>query len=82
MKIILYGSASRGENTKESDIDLFMVTNSPEQIRKIVEGNTVGKKIQLTLKTPLKYIEMEKTEPTFYREVERGIVLWESKDES
>jgi len=25
---------------------------------------------------------MEKTDPTFYKEVELGITLWESKDES
>jgi len=34
------------------------------------------------VRTPLKYIEMEKTDLTFYREIERGIVLWEAKDES
>jgi hypothetical protein len=25
---------------------------------------------------------MEKTDPIFYAEIERGIVLWEAKDES
>jgi len=25
---------------------------------------------------------MEKTDPTFYAEIGRGIVLWEAKDES
>jgi len=78
-KIILYGSSSRGENTKDSDIDLFVVSNVPEAIKRIVDGN---KKIQLTIKTPLQYVEMETKEPNFYREVERGIVLWEAKDES
>ena len=81
-KVILYGSASRGENTKDSDIDLFVVTNSSEKIKGIVGANKVGKKIQLTMRTPLKYVEMEKAEPTFYREVERGIILWETRDES
>jgi len=81
-KIILYGSKSRGEDTKDSDIDLFMVTNMIEEIEKIVRKSSTGKKIQLTLRTPLKYVEMETTNPTFYKEIERGIVLWESKDES
>ena len=81
-KIILYGSSSRGENTKDSDIDLFVVTNSLLEVEKIVRNSSKGKSIQLITRTPLKYIEMEKTDPIFYAEIERGIVLWEAKDES
>jgi len=81
-KIILYGSSSRGENTKDSDIDLFVVTNSLPEVEKIVRNSSKGKIIQLIVRTPLKYIEMEKTDPIFYAEIERGIVLWEAKDES
>lgn len=81
-KIILYGSSSRGENTKDSDIDLLVVTNSLPEIERIVKNNSKGKAIQLITRTPLMYIEMEKTDPTFYAEIERGIVLWEAKDES
>jgi predicted nucleotidyltransferase len=81
-KIILYGSSSRGENTKDSDIDLFVVTNSFQEVEKVVKNSVKGKIIQLIARTPLKYVEMEKTDPTFYIEIERGIVLWEAKDES
>ncbi len=80
-KVILYGSTSRGEDTKDSDIDLFVVTNMPEGVEKVLEKQAIGKRIQLTMRTPLKYVEMETTDPTFYKEIERGIVLWESKDE-
>ena len=81
-KIILYGSSSRGENTKDSDIDLFVVTNSLPEVGEIVKNSSKGKIVQLITRTPLKYIEMEKTDPIFYAEIERGIVLWEAKDES
>lgn len=81
-KIILYGSSSRGENTKDSDIDLFVVTNSLPEVEKIVRNSSKGKIIQLIVRTPLKYIEMEKTDTIFYTEIERGMVLWEAKDES
>lgn len=80
-KVILYGSSSRGEDTKDSDIDLFVVTNTPDVVRVMVETSRTTRKIQLTTRTPLKYVEMEKTDPTFFREVERGAVLWESIDE-
>ncbi|GAH53362.1 unnamed protein product, partial [marine sediment metagenome] len=75
-------SQSPGENTKDSDIDLFVVTNAFQEIEKIIKNSSKGKIIQLIARTPLKYIEMEKTDPIFYAEIERGIVLWEAKDES
>jgi predicted nucleotidyltransferase len=81
-KIILYGSSSRGEDTEDSDIDLFIVTNLIEDIEKIVQRNKHYKKVQPIIRKPLKYIEMEKTDPTFYQEIEKGIVFWEAKDES
>ncbi|GAI39761.1 unnamed protein product, partial [marine sediment metagenome] len=39
-------------------------------------------RIRLIVRSPLEYVEMEKTDPTFYKEVELGKTLWESKDES
>ena len=81
-KVILYGSTSRGEDTKDSDIDLFVVTNMPQEVESIIKTETMAKRIQLIMRTPLKYVEMETIDATFYNEVERGIVLWESKDES
>ena len=76
-KVILYGSASRGENTEDSDIDLFVVTNYTEEIERLVHKANLHKKVQMIFRNPLKYIEMEKTDPLFFREVERGIAIWE-----
>jgi len=81
-KIILYGSCSRGENTSESDIDLFIVTNNSNLISEAMKKNKLTERIRLSVRSPLEYVEMEKTDPTFYKEVELGITLWEFKDES
>jgi predicted nucleotidyltransferase len=81
-KIILYGSASRGEGTEDSDVDLFVVTNAPEAVQRIVDDTSKERNIQLILRTPVKYVEMQTKDPTFLSEVEQGIVLWESGDES
>ena len=80
-KIVLYGSCSRGEDTSDSDIDLFVATNQPGTVKKEIQQNRFARKVQLTVRTPLKFIEMEKTDPVFSSEINRGIVLWESKDE-
>lgn len=82
IKIIIYGSCSRGENTSESDIDLFIVTNNSNLISEAIKKDKLRERIRLIARSPLEYVEMEKTDPTFYKEVELGITLWESKDES
>lgn len=79
-RIVLYGSASRGEDGTESDMDLFVVTDVPrEEIEKVIRAKPGGKKFQLVAVTPVGYLELESRDPVFFREVERGIVLWEEQ---
>lgn len=75
-KIILFGSASRGENYKDSDIDLLVLTHDKEEARKIIKKSKL-KPLQLIIKTPTEFITLEKKESTFYQEIIRGITLWE-----
>ena len=77
-KVILFGSASRGENTGDSDIDLFVVSQNTQAVGKIVNNRKLN--IQLIVKTPVRYAEQEKKEPDFSREVERGIILWQKTE--
>lgn len=77
-KVILFGSASRGENTGDSDIDLFVVSQNIQAVEKIVSNEKIN--IQLIVKTPVRYAEQEKKEPDFSREVERGIILWQKTE--
>lgn len=76
-KIILFGSACRGENLPESDIDLLVVTHNIEEVKKIAGDRFLGKKIQIIAKTPIAFAQLEKKDPIFYREIELGIILWE-----
>jgi len=75
-KIILFGSTSRGENYKDSDIDLFILTHNKESVKKMVKKSKI-KPLQLIIKTPTEFINLEKKDPTFYQEIIRGIILWE-----
>lgn len=81
-RIVLFGSAAKGKNTEESDIDLFVMTNEPEEIRNIIFGDELAEKIQLVVKTPTEYASMSEKEPVFYERVMKGMVLWEEKGES
>jgi len=78
-KIVLFGSCMKGEDTAESDIDVFIVGRNKEEIRKKMPQVKEGRNVQLVLKTPQEYLLMESEEPVFYKEIQGGMVLWQKE---
>jgi predicted nucleotidyltransferase len=76
-KVILFGSASRGEDSKDSDLDLFVVTQSPDTAALIIKQFKSLRKIQAIIKTPSEIPDFSEKEKVFYAEVQKGIVLRE-----
>jgi DNA-binding transcriptional ArsR family regulator len=74
-RVILFGSAAEGRNVQESDLDLLVVTNRPEEVKRAVRGFPGG--LQVIVKDPLGWAKMAKSDPAFVREAERGVVLWQ-----
>jgi predicted nucleotidyltransferase len=81
-KIVLFGSAARGEDLASSDIDIFFLTLVPEKIRSLLASYTGARKIQSIVLAPSEWSEFKDREPVFVEEIERGIALWEVRDES
>lgn len=79
LKIVLYGSAAKGEDTSASDIDIFIMTRIPEDVEKIIFKDKLREKIKCVVRTPTDFIGFKKDNPVFCKEVESGIVLWEHK---
>ena len=81
-RVILYGSCALGTDNSKSDIDLFIVSNSKEDVSNVISGFTFPRgfeniHIQSVIRTPVELLEGGESERTFMEEVERGIVLWE-----
>ena len=81
-RVVLYGSCALGTDTSESDIDLFVVSNSKEDVSNVISDFKFPKgfeniHIQSVIRTPVELLEGGESERTFMEEVERGIVLWE-----
>jgi predicted nucleotidyltransferase len=81
-RVVLYGSCALGTDTSESDIDLFVVSNSKEDVSNVISGYTFPRgfeniHIQSVIRTPVELLEGGQSERPFMEEVERGIVLWE-----
>jgi len=80
--VVLYGSCAFGTDTSESDLDLFVVSNSKSKVSNIINDfkfptGYENIRIQTVIKTPAELLEAGESERAFIEEVERGIVLWE-----
>ena len=80
-KIVLFGSAARGEDSKESDIDLLIVSKDPDGTERIMSGFKSKRKIQAVIKTSSQLAKFEGENKEFINEINSGIILWEERDE-
>jgi len=81
-RVILYGSCAFGTDTSESDMDLFIISNSKVKASNIISDfkfpmGYENIRIQAVIKTPAEVLEAGESERAFMEEVERGIALWE-----
>jgi predicted nucleotidyltransferase len=74
LRVVLFGSAAEGTNIPDSDVDLLVVTNSPDRARKIVSSG--GETLQAVIVTPVGLADLERNNPVFAAELKRGIELW------
>lgn len=79
-KIILYGSSSRGEDSANSDIDLFVLSGNPDAIKNIFASIKMKRKLQAVIKSPSEWADLKDKDKVFYDEVDRGIILWEESE--
>ena len=78
-RIVLFGSCAAGEDTQESDVDIFVVSQSKNKVVEFVPEFIEKRKVQLVVKTPQEFIDLDKKEPVFSQELKKGILLWEKE---
>jgi predicted nucleotidyltransferase len=74
LRVVLFGSAAEGTNIPDSDVDVLVVTNSPDRARKIVSSGDDS--LQAVIVTPVGLADLERDNPVFAAELKRGIELW------
>lgn len=80
MRVVLFGSLATGTNLPNSDIDLFILTNNPKNVRKIINESALAERIQLITKTPVEMLKINKNKPLLFQEIEKGKMLWEANE--
>lgn len=77
-KIILFGSCAQGEDTIESDIDLFLLVDEDLQpnVRDIITSYPSEREIKPVMVDSVELLEMQSKDRVFYEEIQKGIALW------
>jgi predicted nucleotidyltransferase len=74
--VILFGSASRGENNRTSDVDVFVVASDADRV---LTEFARHQWLQPLVKTPEAHMQLIADGGTFAKEVARGITIWERR---
>ena len=80
--IVLYGSCATGEDTVESDIDLFIETADRAPAAACVDAfnGTARRPLSAIVATPADLYAMKTNDPALYTSIQRGIALKEVGD--
>ena len=80
-RIILYGSCAEGSDTKESDIDLLVVSDEKQGTQRAIrrEARSIVRTVSPIVLTPLEFSGLKQKDLAFYEQVSRGMTLWEKE---
>ncbi len=74
--VVLFGSASRGDDGPHSDVDVFVVARDDERVLAELARHQW---LQPIAKTPEAHMQLIAEAGTFVAEVARGITIWERR---
>ncbi|MFQ5836011.1 MAG: nucleotidyltransferase domain-containing protein [bacterium] len=80
-KIVLYGSCATGEDTSESDIDLFIVSEDKAKVLNAIrkDSKRIKREIKPVIVRVEEYLSMRNRKEVLLEELNKGIVLWEKR---
>lgn len=76
---ILFGSRASGRYSSDSDYDLFVVSNRPDEVREICGQHPLGKNIEVLVWSEDDYSGIEKADSRLAEKLARGITLWSAR---
>lgn len=79
-KIILFGSCATGDDTSDSDIDLFILTQDTKKVNDYLKKKYLERTTQAVVVNAAGMIKLKEKDKAFYKEINEGIVLWDGKN--
>jgi len=74
--VILFGSCAEGIDTQNSDIDLAIVSQEEEDVRKLIKKQKIVRKIQILIFKSNDFLALSEKDKPLYERIQKGIVLW------
>ena len=78
-RIILFGSAAKGGDTAESDIDLFIISARKKTVLDKIGDFKTDREIKPVVQTPVEYATSRLKDKAFYAQLENGLILNEEE---
>jgi predicted nucleotidyltransferase len=80
-RVVLFGSCSQGTDTKDSDIDMLIITTEKEDVRKILSefNRKSERKVAPITMDMNEFVRLKKEDKPLYENIEKGITLWEAE---
>lgn len=76
-RVIMFGSCSRGTDVKDSDVDLFILTDEKDAVTESLKSFNIRRSISPIIVDANDYVNLRNQDRPLYDEVLRGITLWE-----
>ncbi len=76
-RVIMFGSCSRGTDVKDSDVDLFILTDEKNVVTESLRSFNIRRSISPIIVDANDYISLRNQDRPLYDEILRGITLWE-----
>jgi len=75
-RIILFGSCAEGIDTQNSDIDLAIISQEEQEVRKIIKKEKMTREIQDLIFNLNDFMALAEKDKPLYERIQKGIVLW------
>ncbi|UTB32426.1 MAG: nucleotidyltransferase domain-containing protein [Methanobacterium sp. ERen5] len=78
-QIILYGSCATGEDTQDSDIDLFIKSNNSKKVNKSINNHQkhIERTVSLVVFDDMELRTLKEKDMPFYSRIKKGRLLYE-----
>lgn len=80
-RIILFGSCAEGSDVKDSDVDLFILTNEKDPVKKAINHHEkrINKKISAILVNANEFVRLRSKDKPLHERIMKGIILWQAE---
>ena len=78
-RVVLFGSSAEGTDAKDSDIDLFILTQDTARVKDILSlfQNKLDRNLSPIIADSQNLARLRRGDRSLYESISRGIVLWQ-----